>query len=196
MHLGLPCTFVRLSGCSLRCHYCDTAYAWNGGEWISIDSLLRAVEQGATRRVQITGGEPLEQPDVLALMTALIRREYTVILETNGTRDISAVDRKVHVVMDVKTPGSGMARHHRWENLNFLKKEDEIKFVVTNAEDLTWSLDCIRERELDRRFSTLISVVHGQKQLRELAEQVLESGLDVRFYLPLHPLIWPGERGR
>jgi 7-carboxy-7-deazaguanine synthase len=193
---GLPAFFIRLTGCNLRCRYCDTAYAYEGGETVSLEALVAAAQNHPGRLVLVTGGEPLLQAETLPLLTALADLGFTTFLETNGSRPIGAVDHRVHRVLDVKCPGSGMAAHNTWENLDLLTPRDEVKFVVSHREDFTWALEVIRQHRLATRLPVLISPVFGAVPPREPAVWILESGLPLRLNLQLHKYLWgPEARG-
>ncbi len=197
---GLPCTFVRLTGCPLRCTWCDTTYSFHGGERMSLDDILDEVRRFPTRLVEITGGEPLVHRNAFVLAERLLAEGYTVLVETSGSEDISPLDPRVHVIMDLKCPGSGEVHRNRWENLPHLDGGDEVKFVVAGREDYEWTRQVIRERGLDRRVeegslrALLVSPVWGAVDLEALAGWILEDGLPVRFQVQLHKLIWGPER--
>jgi len=189
-HAGLPCIFVRLTACHLRCGYCDTAHAFQKGDARTLDEIVTEIEKLGDRLVQVTGGEPLLQPDVLPLMARLADEGYEILLETSGSLDISAVDPRVRVILDVKTPGSGEVEANLWENLERLKPIDEVKFVVCDREDFDWSVELIRGRDLVRVCPVLISPARGRIEPAELAGWILDSGLAVRMQLQLHAIIW------
>lgn len=197
---GLPCTFVRLTGCPLRCVWCDTTYSFHGGERMTLDAILERVRSYPTRLVEITGGEPLIHRNAFVLADRLLEEGYTVLVETSGSEDISPLDPRVHVIMDLKCPGSGEEHRNRWENLPHLDGGDEVKFVVAGREDYEWMRDVIRSRGLDRRVeegslrALLVSPVWGKVELEALAGWILEDGLPVRFQVQLHKLIWGAER--
>lgn len=197
---GLPCTFVRLTGCPLRCVWCDTTYSFHGGERMTLDAILERVRSYPTRLVEITGGEPLIHRNAFVLAERLLEEGYTVLVETSGSEDISPLDPRVHVIMDLKCPGSGEVHRNRWENLPHLDGGDEVKFVVAGREDYEWMRDVIRSRGLDRRVeegslrALLVSPVWGKVDLEGLAGWILEDGLPVRFQVQLHKLIWGAER--
>lgn len=194
--VGWPTVFVRLTGCPLRCGYCDTAYAFEGGEWQSFDALLAQVAASGVERVCVTGGEPLAQPNCEAFLTALADAGYRVSLETSGAMAIATVDPRVMRVVDVKTPGSGEVARNRWEQLTVLRHEEQIKFVVCDRADFDWVLEQVQERELARVCQLLVSPSYGQVDPTELAEWVLGSGAPLRFQLQLHKILWGDERGR
>ncbi|KTG17967.1 MULTISPECIES: 7-carboxy-7-deazaguanine synthase QueE [unclassified Guyparkeria] len=195
-HIGWPTVFVRLTGCPLRCVYCDTAYAFTGGERMSPESILDRVAELDTRHVCVTGGEPLAQPGCIDLLRRLADADHEVSLETSGAMDVAEVDPRVHVVMDLKTPSSGEETRNRWENLAHLKSSDEIKVVIGSREDFDWAVARVREHDLTRRFAVLFSPVFEGVSPRTLAEWILDSGLDIRFQMQLHKLIWGDEPGR
>lgn len=197
---GLPCTFVRLTGCPLRCVWCDTAYAFHGGERMTLDEVLSRVSAFPAKVVEITGGEPLAHPAADELAERLLAAGYTVLVETSGAIDVSHLDERVHKIMDLKCPGSGEEHRNRWENLQHLGARDEIKFVVKDRLDYEWMRATIRERQLDRRVgegslrALLVSPVWGAVDLEQLAAWVLEDALPVRYQVQLHKLIWGAER--
>jgi len=192
---GRPCVFVRFTGCDLRCRWCDTAYAFAGGEERSRAEILDAVERYPCRFVLLTGGEPLLQPELPALAADLVGRGWEVAVETHGQLPLDALPPEVARIADVKTPGSGHeARDLRW--LSGLRPHDEVKFVVASEDDFRWSLDVVRRHRLEGRVAVLFSPVHGRLDPRDLARWVLESGVRGRLNLQLHKLVWgPGARG-
>ncbi len=194
---GLPCVFVRCAVCSQRCSYCDTPHAFNLGERMTRAAVQSMALAFDCPLVEITGGEPLLQPDVLPLMSGLSDAGRTVLLETSGAHDVSEVDRRVHIIMDLKCPASGESHRNRWSNLKLLKPTDEIKFVIASRADWDWTERTIREHRLDERFTCLVSCVFGLVQPVELVEWLLASGLQrVRFQLQIHKAIWdPKARG-
>lgn len=192
---GWPTVFVRLTGCPLRCGYCDTAYAFTGGKRMTAGEVLAAVAGFDTRHVCVTGGEPLAQGGCSELLTALCDTGYQVSLETSGALDIGSVDSRVHVVMDLKTPGSGEQARNRWENLPLLKPTDQIKFVITDRADYEWARHVVAERSLPATCEVLFSPSWGQLDARRLAEWLLADRLPVRFQLQLHKLLWGEEPG-
>jgi 7-carboxy-7-deazaguanine synthase len=193
---GLPCVFVRLAVCNSRCVWCDTPHAFNQGELYTVDDVLRRVHSYDCPLVEITGGEPLLQEEVLPLMTELADRGMTVLLETSGALDISGVDPRVHVIMDLKCPDSGECEGNCWSNLGVLKPTDEIKFVVASQRDFAWAAEVIRRHDLEKKFTVLLSPAYDLVQPLELAQWLLSSGLQVRMQLQLHKYIWePSTRG-
>jgi len=188
---GRPCAFVRLTGCNLRCSWCDTAYAFHEGREMSLEQVVGEVESLGCNLVEITGGEPLLQADVIALMQSLLDRGHEVLLETGGSLPIGPVPAEVKRIIDVKCPGSGEAGRNRWENLDDLRAGDELKFVLADREDYDWAAEQIRSRELPRRCPVLLSPVHGRLDPARLAGWVLEDRLNVRVQIQLHKLFWP-----
>jgi 7-carboxy-7-deazaguanine synthase len=187
---GWPCTFVRTVSCDLRCTYCDEPHAFSGGEWLSIDAILERVGELGCELVELTGGEPLLQDALPALCVRLLDAGHRVLIETGGHRDISPIDRRVHVILDVKTPGSGMHAHNDLVNLDRMWPGCEVKFVVRDAADYEWSKALIRERALETRCPVQLSPVHGVLDPRDLSAWILRDGLDVRLNLQLHKYIW------
>lgn len=194
--VGLPTVFIRLTGCPLRCVYCDTAYAFTGGEKIAIDTVIAQVAQFETRYVTVTGGEPLAQPGCFELMTKLLDKGYIVSLETSGALDVSKVDPRVIKVMDLKTPSSGELSKNCYPNIDYLTQQDQVKFVIGNDEDYDWSKKILTEYDLPNRCQILFSPVMGQQNPTELAERILKDRLPVRFQIQLHKILWDDARGK
>jgi 7-carboxy-7-deazaguanine synthase len=195
-YAGQPCVFVRLTGCPLRCTWCDTDYAFYGGYACSIDEVLAKVQTYGCRLVEVTGGEPLVQPESLPLMTRLCDAGYTVLLETSGAVDIAPVDPRAHVILDVKCPGSGMTDRMHWPNLSQLAAKDEAKFVMADRADYDWAREILTQHDLASRCPVLFSPVFGSLDVRQLAEWTLADRLPVRFQLQMHKYIWaPDMRG-
>lgn len=195
-YAGQPCVFVRLTGCPLRCTWCDTDYAFYGGHECSIDETLAKVRAYGCRLVEVTGGEPLAQPESLPFMARLCDADYTVLLETSGAVDIAPVDPRVHVILDVKCPGSGMTDQMHWPNLSQLTAKDEVKFVLADRADYDWAREILAQYEVDSRCPVLFSPVFGSLDVRLLAEWILTDRLPVRFQLQMHKYIWaPDMRG-
>ena len=194
--VGLPTVFVRLTGCPLRCGYCDTSYAFKGGETRALDSILDEVAAFGTEHVTVTGGEPLAQPDCLTLLSALCDAGYAVSLETSGALDITAVDPRVVRVMDLKTPGSGEVARNRYANIADLRPSDQVKFVICDRADYQWCREQIAQWRLDERCELLISPSHGQQSPSELADWMLADRLPARFQLQLHKYLWGDQPGR
>jgi len=195
-YAGQPCVFVRLTGCPLRCTWCDTDYAFYGGREYSIDETLAKVHTYGCRLVEVTGGEPLAQPDSLPLMAKLCDVGYTVLLETSGTIDIAPIDPRVHIILDVKCPGSGMTDRMHWPNLSQLAAKDEAKFVLADRADYDWAHEILARYDLASRCTVIFSPVFDTLDRRELAEWILADRLPVRFQLQMHKHIWaPDRRG-
>jgi 7-carboxy-7-deazaguanine synthase len=193
---GVPAYFIRLTGCNLRCRYCDTTYAYEGGSAMTVGALADLARSQPHRLVLVTGGEPLLQPETPALLTELLDAGFTICLETNGSRPIDAVDTRVHRILDVKCPASGMAAHNLWANMDLLTSRDEVKFVVADQLDFTWALEVIKSFQLAERLPVLISPVFGQVALKEAAAWILATGLPLRLNPQLHKYIWgPEARG-
>jgi len=194
--VGFPTAFVRLTGCPLRCGYCDTAYAFKGGKWLEIADICGQVAAFKPHYVTVTGGEPLAQKDVLLLLSRLCDAGYEVSLETSGSVDVSSVDSRVIIVMDIKTPGSGEAAKNRWGNLQQLAAKDQIKFVLCDRDDYEWAKQKLADFELLNRFEVLFSPVQGELAPAELADWIIQDNLLVRFQLQLHKILWGDEAGR
>ena len=193
--IGLPTVFIRLTGCPLRCTYCDTAYAFTGGQNISISDILGKVAEHAPHYVTVTGGEPLAQKNCLPLMRALCDAGYEVSLETGGALDISQVDARVMRVVDIKTPASGEVEKNRWENLALLTGHDEIKFVLCDENDYQWARKIIRRHHLTEKCPVLFSPAHGTLDATQLADWILRDRLPVRMQVQLHKLLWNNAPG-
>lgn len=193
---GRPCVFVRLTGCQMRCRWCDTAYAFHGGRWRTREELLDEVAAYGCPLVEVTGGEPLLQPGTLPLLADLCDRGHEVLLETGGGLDIKGVDPRVRRIVDVKCPGSGEAENNRWENVEDLRPTDEVKLVLAGEADYRWAVRVLEERRLAERCPVLFSPVAGELHPRELAEWILRDRLPVRFQLQVHKLLWGNEPGR
>jgi 7-carboxy-7-deazaguanine synthase len=193
---GLPCTFIRLTGCPLRCVWCDTEYAFHGGTKMSLDAIITRVDEIGTPVVEITGGEPLIHRNAFTLASRLLDRGYTVLVETSGAIDIAPLDPRAHRIMDLKCPDSGEESRNLWSNLDHLTARDEVKFVIASRRDYEWARDVIRSRSLDERVRTgelaalLFSPVWQSMDFRELAGWILEDRLPVRYQIQLHKIIW------
>jgi 7-carboxy-7-deazaguanine synthase len=194
--VGWPTVFVRLTGCPLRCQYCDTAYAFHGGDWWDIDAILAEVARHGVRHVCVTGGEPLAQKRCLALLTALCDAGHEVSLETSGALDVAGVDPRVSRVVDLKTPGSGEQARNLLDNLPLLGARDQVKFVVCDRADYEWARGMLAEHALDARCEVLFSPSYGQVEAAELAAWILAVRLPVRFQMQLHKQLWGDARGK
>ena len=194
--VGYPTVFIRLTGCPLRCGYCDTTYAFQGGEWKSLDSILEEVESYKPSYITVTGGEPLAQKQCINLLSQLCDAGYQVSLETSGAMDVTNVDPRVSKVMDLKTPGSGEESQNRYENIQHLTSNDQLKFVICNREDYDWAIGKLEEYNLTEKCEVLFSPIHGQLEPSQLAEWILQDKLPVRFQLQLHKYLWGDEPGR
>ncbi len=192
--VGLPCTFIRTTGCNLRCRWCDTPDAFGGGERMARELVLERALAFGTPLVEVTGGEPLLQPEVLPLMKELCDAGRTVLVETSGERDISGIDPRVHRIVDLKAPGSNECHRNRYENLAHLTSRDELKFVLADRVDYEWMRELIMDRHLEQTGATLLaSPVHGELDPKELVAWILEDGLPVRFQVQIHKYIWGAE---
>ncbi|MCX7086744.1 MAG: 7-carboxy-7-deazaguanine synthase QueE [Methylococcales bacterium] len=194
--VGLPTVFIRLTGCPLRCVYCDTAYAFTGGTKQTIAAILQDVAQYGARYVTVTGGEPLAQPDCLDLMTCLLDEGYCVSLETSGALDVSQVDSRVIKVMDLKTPASGELEKNRYENIDYLTPQDQVKFVIADEADYEWSKKMLVQYALTERCEVLFSTMMGYQQPAWLADKILHDRLPVRFQIQLHKFLWGDTQGK
>jgi 7-carboxy-7-deazaguanine synthase len=190
---GLPCVFVRLTYCNLRCVYCDTEYAFYEGEEKTVDEIISEVKKYGCNLVELTGGEPLVQEESLELMKRLCDEGFEVMLETGGSLPIEHVDKMAMIVMDLKCPSSGMDKKNLYENIDFLKQTDELKFVIGNREDYEWAKKIILDYEADDKCNILFSVVFGKLEPVKLVEWIIEDKLDVRYQLQMHKYIWHPE---
>jgi 7-carboxy-7-deazaguanine synthase len=194
---GLPCIFVRLAGCNLRCHYCDTAYSYEEAYIeMSVDEVISKVRGLASKRIEITGGEPMMQEETPHLIDKLLKRSYQVLLETNGSILLNNLDASVVKIIDIKTPGSGCEESFKKENIEFINAGDEIKFVITDRKDFEWAKEMLERYDLGGKAQVLFSPVTDRLNPRDLSEWILKDGLDVRLQLQLHKIIWGEERGR
>ncbi|TYP86680.1 7-carboxy-7-deazaguanine synthase [Nitrosomonas communis] len=193
---GLPTVFIRLTGCPLRCGYCDTEYAFSGGENMSIADVLNKASNYASRYITVTGGEPLAQKACSTLLKVLCDTGYSVSIETSGALDISKLDKRVSKIMDIKTPGSGEVAKNRWSNLDYLTDQDELKFVLCDEADYRWAVDVFYERCLHQICPVLFSPVYGQLDPAKLADWILKDRLPVRLQLQLHKILWGEVAGR
>jgi len=192
---GLPTVFIRLTGCPLRCQYCDTEYAFYDGEKFALIEILDQIKQYNSRYITVTGGEPLAQKNCLPLLKLLCDNGYTVSLETSGAMDIKEVDPRVHIIMDLKTPASKEESKNRYENLNSISDKDQLKFVICDRNDYEWSKQIINQFKLDEKCECLFSASHEQLEAIELAEWILEDRLNVRFQTQLHKQLWQDTPG-
>ncbi len=194
--VGCPTVFVRLTGCPLRCQYCDTAYAFTGGEWMDLSAILAEVEKYQCQFVTVTGGEPLAQPNCLSLLRQLCDAGYQVSLETSGALPLDNVDPRVIKVMDIKTPASGESDRNRWENLAQLSNQDQIKFVICNEQDYLWSRQQLQQHNLAAQCEVLFSPSCEQLAAATLANWILRDQLPVRFQMQLHKVLWGNQAGK
>lgn len=194
--VGIPTTFIRLTGCPLRCQYCDTEYAFSGGEWMSLDDIFKQVSANKTRYVTVTGGEPLSQNSCLELLALLCDAGFKVSLETSGALDVSGVDSRVVKVMDIKTPGSGEQHRNLLDNINHMNAQDQVKFVICNESDYVWSREMLLKHQLNERCEVLFSPSFEQLSASELADWILRDGLPVRMQMQLHKLLWGNQPGK
>jgi len=194
--VGIPTVFIRLTGCPLRCGYCDTTYAFQGGEWWTFDKILERIKQYQTKYITVTGGEPLAQKNSIPLLKMLCDEGYEVSLETSGALDLSQVDKRVSKVMDLKTPGSGEVDKNRYENIKYLDKNDQVKFVLCDRVDYDWAVAMLNEYDLSTKTEVLFSPCYGQLQLVDLAQWVLADQLPIRIQTQLHKLIWGNQPGK
>lgn len=193
---GQPCIFLRLSGCNLRCTWCDTTYAFYDGEEMTVEEVFDRVKSYPCRLVELTGGEPLLQEEVYPLMDRLLEKGYEILIETSGSLDIRRLDPRVHIIMDIKCPGSGMSQWMRWENIQALTSRDEIKFVIRDRKDYEWAAEVVHRYNLAGRCPLLFSPVFGELEPHQLAQWILQDGLQARLQLQLHKYIWdPQMRG-
>ena len=194
--VGIPTVFVRLTGCPLRCQYCDTTYAFTGGSWMNLDEIQEKVRNFKIKHVTVTGGEPLAQKTCLKLLSELCDKKYVVSLETSGALNISEVDPRVIKIMDFKTPASGEVKKNKWENIKYLREKDQVKFVICNQSDYIWSKNIIEQHQLSDRCEVLFSPSFEQLEPKRLANWIVNDHLEVRFQLQLHKILWGNEPGR
>ena len=193
--IGLPTIFVRLTGCPMRCNYCDTSYAFNKGENLSIADIYAQVKLFKTKYITVTGGEPLAQKECLDFLRYLCDKGYKVSLETGGAQSIKKIDKRVKIILDIKTPGSGEVQNYYWPNLNYLKKIDEIKVVITDYDDYKWAKKIIKEKKILGNFDILFSPSFDQVESSELAKWILEDHLAVRLQIQMHKILWGQKPG-
>jgi 7-carboxy-7-deazaguanine synthase len=194
--IGMPTVFVRLTGCPLRCQYCDTTYAFSGGDWMQFEEILSKVASYNIKYITVTGGEPLAQKSCLSLLRSLCDQNYKVSLETSGAMDVSEVDPRVIKVMDLKTPASLEEIKNRWENLHYLREQDQVKFVICNQSDYLWAKNIVTEYQLRDRCEVLFSPSFDQLDAKLLAEWIVQDQLNVRFQLQLHKVLWGNVPGK
>lgn len=194
--VGIPTVFIRLTGCPLRCHYCDTTYAFTGGVDKTVDEILQEVKALETPYITVTGGEPLAQKPCFELLRKLADQNYRVSVETSGAVDISQIDKRVITIMDLKTPSSGEISRNRFENLDYLEEKDQVKFVIGDSTDYGWAREMIEKYDISRRCQILFSPTHGVQDPTELAEKILKDRLPVRFQMQLHKILWGDTPGR
>jgi len=194
--VGLPTVFVRLTGCPLRCSYCDTAYAFHGGEKMEIGDIVEQVSAYNPRYITVTGGEPLAQPSSIELLTALADLGAEVSLETSGAMDISTVDSRVVTVLDLKTPASGEESKNKYANIALLKQHDQVKFVICDRADYEWAVKQLAEYDLANKCEVLFSPIHGKLKPADLADWIIEDNLPVRMQIQIHKYLWGDEQGR
>ena len=193
---GFPCTFIRTSGCNLQCSYCDTIYASHTGQDLSVDEIMETVRKNKVKLVEITGGEPLLDEDTPLLAEKLLQENFTVLVETNGSLDIRILPAGTVKIMDIKCPGSNMSHKMHWQNISYLTKKDEVKFVVIDRLDYEWALEKIIKYDLHKRVNILFSCVFAKLEPQKLVEWILKDNLNVRFQLQIHKYIWhPDKRG-
>lgn len=193
---GWPTVFIRLTGCPLRCTYCDTAYAFHGGKRQPLEAIIKQVQSHSARHICVTGGEPLAQPEVFALMTQFCDLDYQVSLETSGAMDVNPVDARVSRIVDLKTPASGESDKNRYDNLAVLTQHDQIKFVICDRVDFEWACEMVKARKLDQICTVWFSPSAHQLKPQQLADWILEAGVPVRFQLQLHKVVWGDVPGK
>ncbi len=193
--IGIPTVFIRLTGCPMRCNYCDTAYAFHEGENQSFDEIINEVKKYKTNFITVTGGEPLAQKSCKDLLSQLSQLGFQVSLETGGAISIDNIDEQVKIILDIKTPGSGEAENNHWDNIALLKKQDEVKFVITGHEDYVWAKKIIKDKNLLLKSDVLFSPSYGELQEDKLAQWILDDNLNVRMQMQLHKIIWGEKKG-
>lgn len=194
--VGIPTTFIRLTGCPLRCNYCDTTYAFSGGNNITLDEIMQTVKKLPASYVCVTGGEPLGQKNCIPLLNRLCDEGYSVSLETSGALDVASVDGRVSKILDVKTPASGESAKNLWGNLEHLNAHDEVKFVLCDEADYVWAKQVCQQHRLTEKCAVLFSPAQGQLEARELADWILRDKLQVRLQMQLHKLLWGNQQGK
>ncbi len=194
--IGFPTIFIRLTGCPLRCSWCDTSYAFSGGKKVTIESILEKVKGYGVKHVTVTGGEPMAQKNCNKLLAALVDKDYLVSLETSGSIDLAAVDGRVTKIMDIKTPGSKESDKNLWANLQYLNGQDQLKLVIASREDYDWGKQIMEKKQLTDICEVIFSPVYGSLEPRQLADWIVEDALPVRFQMQLHKILWGSEPGR
>ena len=192
-YAGLPCVFIRTTGCDLRCVWCDSEFAFYGGTKLTVDEIITEVEKYNCKLVELTGGEPMLQKDIYDLSKKLCDLGYTVLIETGGHRVISKLDQRVIRIMDIKCPGSGESDKNLWSNLDLIRQQDEIKFVIADRRDYDWAVNVIRKHKLEEKAKILISTVFGKLDSQQVVEWMLHDGLKARFQLQMHKYIWESD---
>lgn len=193
-HVGKPCVFVRLTGCNLRCTWCDSEYTFTGGQWRTIDEIVAEAHGMGIHTVEITGGEPLVQKGAITIMERLLALGHEVLLETSGSRSIEPVPDDVHIIMDLKCPDSGEEAANLWENIEHLQSNDEVKFVLASRKDYEWARSVVKTHALDAKCVCLFSPAWGLLEAKTLVDWIMEDGLNVRFQLQIHKVVWPAEQ--
>lgn len=193
--LGIPTIFIRLTGCPMRCHYCDTAYAFDDGKKMSFENIVEYIKSYKSKFITLTGGEPLVQKEAYAFLEVLCDMGYQVSLETGGAESIKDVDERVKIILDIKTPGSGELDNYLWENLNHLKSMDEIKLVITSHDDYLWAKQTIKDKKLIGKYEILFSPSYEDMDVKNLAQWILDDALPVRLQLQQHKIIWGQKKG-
>jgi 7-carboxy-7-deazaguanine synthase len=193
--LGIPTIFIRLTGCPMRCHYCDTAYAFDDGQKMSFENIVEYIKPYKSKFITLTGGEPLVQKEAYALLEVLCDMGYQVSLETGGAESIKDVDERVKIILDIKTPGSGELDNYLWENLDYLKSMDEIKLVITSHDDYLWAKQIIKDKKLIGKYEILFSPSYEDMDVKKLAQWILDDALPVRLQLQQHKIIWGQKKG-
>ena len=194
--MGLPTVFIRLTGCPLRCQYCDTSYAFYGGEVMLFEDIIRQVKKFNCKDICVTGGEPLAQSNSKKLLKQLVDLDFQVSLETGGAITLEGIDERVKIIMDIKTPDSSESTKNKWENIDLLKKSDELKFVICSREDYQWSKDIIEKYKINEICPILLSPCSGSLDPRELAEWILTDQLSIRFQMQIHKILWNNQPGK
>jgi 7-carboxy-7-deazaguanine synthase len=193
--LGIPTIFIRLTGCPMRCHYCDTAYAFDDGKKMSFENIIEHIKSYKSNFITLTGGEPLVQKEAYAFLEVLCDMDYQVSLETGGAESIKDVDERVKIILDIKTPGSGELDNYLWENLDHLKSMDEIKLVITSHDDYLWAKQTIKDKKLISKYEILFSPSYEDMDVKNLAQWILDDALPVRLQLQQHKIIWGQKKG-